>query len=489
MNKAKESASSNHKSVKVSEKKSKFSKKLNSNLYNFFRNNASKQKIIIAVVSFIIIFILLNVSLFIVYRQKTYPKTLINNQPIGAKSYSSIEDSAMSVIENIQGITLKAASKEHKTTLNDLGIQIDTSQLINSAKSRHWLPVVNLFTENNIELGYTTDNDLFSRTINLASENLNTPPENARIELVDATFATSIEKIGQNIDQDSALESILSSIKNSNPTIDLPVKEQQPEITAESLQKNLDNLNEMLAVDIVIVFANNKQAVTKQQLANLFIEQGGSYALSEASAKSLVESLGNLYNITVGNKTEVTKALVKAIQDKSAITLELTEQQIARRSYTYCVAAKGVDASYLGAFRSKLQAVYADARGWSLGGAIAFSEVSSNCNYTAWLTRADLVPSFSSTICDSTWSCRVGNNVIINFDRWSNASPAWNNAGGGLDEYRSMVINHETGHWLGFRHRYCEGAGQLAPVMQQQSINLQGCSFNAWPKESEKNSL
>ena len=37
-----------------------------------------------------------------------------------------------------------------------------------------------------------------------------------------------------------------------------------------------------------------------------------------------------------------------------------------------------------------------------------------------------------------------------------------------------MVINHETGHWLGLGHSFCSGPGQLAPVMQQQSIDVTG---------------
>jgi hypothetical protein len=75
--------------------------------------------------------------------------------------------------------------------------------------------------------------------------------------------------------------------------------------------------------------------------------------------------------------------------------------------------------------------------------------------------------------------------VVINNDRWLYASTAWNNQGGSLEEYRSMVINHETGHWLGFNHSYCPGTGQPAPVMQQQSIDLQGCVFNPWPTATE----
>lgn len=55
----------------------------------------------------------------------------------------------------------------------------------------------------------------------------------------------------------------------------------------------------------------------------------------------------------------------------------------------------------------------------------------------------------------------------------------------GLASYRAMVINHETGHWFYLKHTGCPGAGQPAPVMQQQSIALRGCLPNPWPTARE----
>ena len=75
--------------------------------------------------------------------------------------------------------------------------------------------------------------------------------------------------------------------------------------------------------------------------------------------------------------------------------------------------------------------------------------------------------------------------MIINQERWKHASPAWNAANGALRDYRHMVVNHESGHFLGLGHAGCPGAGRPAPVMMQQSKGLAGCRFNPWPTARE----
>lgn len=150
----------------------------------------------------------------------------------------------------------------------------------------------------------------------------------------------------------------------------------------------------------------------------------------------------------------------------------------------YRVVTDGTITTDVGAFRQQVQETLTDGRGWRAAG-IEFRPVSSGASMTVVLANANRVESYAPAVCSSKWSCRVGNYVIINQDRWKYASPAWNDAGGTLREYRHMVVNHESGHWLGWRHRDCTGAGDKAPVMQQQSIRLSGCTFNPWPLKSE----
>jgi hypothetical protein len=157
-----------------------------------------------------------------------------------------------------------------------------------------------------------------------------------------------------------------------------------------------------------------------------------------------------------------------------------------RRTVTYHVETRGRITTSRAEFEKLAKATYDDPRGWR-GAGIRFRPVAKGGSFTLVLAQAGLVPSFSSS-CSSTWSCRVGRYVIINQDRWKNASPAWNAAHLALRSYRHMVVNHETGHWLGLGHATCPGRGRLAPVMQQQSKGLQGCRFNPFPTTHELDS-
>jgi len=150
------------------------------------------------------------------------------------------------------------------------------------------------------------------------------------------------------------------------------------------------------------------------------------------------------------------------------------------RTVTYSIAVDGAVVSNVDEFAAVADRVYASPRGWRAAG-IAFVRVASGGDFTLVLANPRQVENYDP-VCSYLWSCSVGRFVVINDFRFANGSLAWP---GDLDWYRSMVINHETGHWLGLGHAFCAGPGELAPVMQQQSIDMQGCRINPWPLPGE----
>jgi hypothetical protein len=154
----------------------------------------------------------------------------------------------------------------------------------------------------------------------------------------------------------------------------------------------------------------------------------------------------------------------------------------AQTQIAYRVAFRGVAPDEQSSFATTVARVYDDPRGWSLDGQVKFVRVTAGGEFTIWLAAADEMSSFS-TLCAAEWSCRVGHDVVINDERWASGSPYWH---GDLTSYRTMVINHETGHFLGLDHAPCPHPGALAPVMMQQSKGTSPCLPNGWPLASER---
>jgi len=148
--------------------------------------------------------------------------------------------------------------------------------------------------------------------------------------------------------------------------------------------------------------------------------------------------------------------------------------------HSYVVVKRGKITVSMKDFAAQTAQTYGDSRGWRAGHH-RFVRVQKGGDFSLVMAEAKYLPSYSS-VCSVKYSCRVGRYVIINQNRWRNGSKPFT---GTLRQYRHMVVNHETGHWLGRRHESCAGKGQLAPVMQQQSKGLQGCKPNAWPLPAE----
>jgi hypothetical protein len=137
----------------------------------------------------------------------------------------------------------------------------------------------------------------------------------------------------------------------------------------------------------------------------------------------------------------------------------------------------------LAAFVAVVDKTFGDPRGWTAGGQLRLQRVSGQATYDFTVLLA--TPATSEAMCATAGlhtnqylSCRTPGRLIINLARWLGGAPDY---GAPIDLYRSYAINHELGHELGYGHEGCPGAGDLGPVMMQQTLGLKGCVANAWP--------
>ncbi len=146
-------------------------------------------------------------------------------------------------------------------------------------------------------------------------------------------------------------------------------------------------------------------------------------------------------------------------------------------------------------FASTVDTIIADPRGWTKSASSPITDASQHMNNASWsfqrVSGSDYsvrvrlaTPDTVDKLCgqygidtEGQYSCRYGSVILINLRRWLNGTTGFTD----IPLYRTMVINHEMGHLLGFDHMQCPGAGRPAPVMQTQTISLDGCTPNAYP--------
>lgn len=434
------------------------------------------------------LFILINVALFVVFRNKTYPGTTVGGHGFGSITTSAISKELTKKPLLPANITLKFDTQLIRVSPQAIGLKVDSNALEQHIAKRHWLPVMNLMRPPQIALEVSADQKTLQKKLTDVTKTYAQPAADAHIAIENGWFTLVPAKVSKQLDMAQSVEHIVQGVAKGDDTVALVVKSEKPRIGDQQLQPAVDALRAAQNVPINFVFDGKSAKPSPADIAAWYVNQDGNYVLSDAAIRAFVQKSGASFGISVANMDTVIKTVRTSLDKRQPATITLTAAPKATKTFTYCIQAKDVDASNLPAFRSKLASVYADPRGWSVNGKIAFQEVSAGCDFRVWLSASSQLPSFGA-ICDTTWSCTVKPHVIINFDRWRYASDVWNAARGSLDDYRSMVINHETGHLLGFGHKFCGGAGQAAPVMQQQSISLQGCVFSPWPLPLEQQQL
>ena len=142
----------------------------------------------------------------------------------------------------------------------------------------------------------------------------------------------------------------------------------------------------------------------------------------------------------------------------------------------------GIDGA---AFAAAVETTLGDPASWGSGGRLSFQRVgAAEAATSSYDFKVTLVsPGSMERYCPGVGtggytSCRYGERAVINLARWATAVPHYD---GDIGTYRHYVVNHEVGHALGNCHVDCPGPGQVAPVMLQQTLGLDGCVKNAWP--------
>lgn len=160
------------------------------------------------------------------------------------------------------------------------------------------------------------------------------------------------------------------------------------------------------------------------------------------------------------------------------------------RVVTYRLNVEGGMHADTAALARTLGAALLDRRGWQGVDGVKFVQVTPNQlakGKKAQMTISVASPHQVDKLCaplptHGGTSCATGQHVILNYKLWARGVVYFK---GKLGTYRDYMVNHEVGHALGHGHQLCPRHGAYAPVMEQQTLGLQGCKPWAWPKRPD----
>jgi len=457
-------------------------------ILNRMGHTIGRKQIAVVLLVLLAVFVVTNAAVRFSYRDRTFANVAVGTQKLGGVAYDDIPNRLKNESILPDTLQLNHKDKSSKYTVAELGISADINRIIDEIKrTRPVVPLLGLIGTHHVPLHLNVDEKAFNTSFAAIQKTYARGATDARITNESGKFVIKKESVGYKLEAEKIKNAITEKLSSGEDIITVPTETLQPKLTSNDLKDTLKELQQHQNVQLTYTYQGKSKKASSGDIASWYNIQGAKYELSDTRLDTFLIQTALNFDIRLKNLDQARAATKEALQNDKELTFGF-ESAPALRTFHYCTAARGVGGGYLAELNSKLHATYRDMRGWSLNGRVSLVRSTSDCDFTVWLSAASKMSSFGA-ICDADWSCRIGTSVVINFDRWQNASTAWNKSGGSLDDYRSMVINHETGHWFGFGHLHCGAPGQFAPVMQQQSIDLQGCKFNPWPLPSERAAL
>jgi hypothetical protein len=434
-----------------------------------------------------ILFVLANLGMNMLYYNRALP-----NEYLGRLSMSGERLHALQHISSADmlpdQLTFAHGSTHVSRTLASLGITVNTTASVKNLNVHwHWLPLFSILNTHHAAVSLQVDKARFTAVSTALARQFASPARGRHIELQGTVFVVKPAEAGYRLNTAVLLASTLAALQRGNALVSVPTTSiAAPASRTANLSRQLANLRKELDTPISFVYHSQTIRPTKTNRSQWFAPSGSSMAPTAAAAQPYITKLARRLGITIANPGDLATAAAYAVSKADGRRFAVVPKSNDTLVRTYCTAVKDVATSVLADLTGKLAMTYNDARGWNDDGRIAFEHVESGCQYTVWMSTAADMTTFDSS-CDDYYNCQIGHSVALNYDRWTTATPPWNKTGGSLDDYRTLMINHETGHRLGFLDNpVCPAKGHPAPVMMQQSMDLHGCVFNIWPRPAER---
>lgn len=199
--------------------------------------------------------ILIGVASIIIYnyRDYIYPKVSVQGVAIGSQNLKE----AFNTLDNknkelkTKNIVLNYEDQEYSTTLEELGIQINTDEtLVKAYKSTRQGNILSriqkLFQDTNVDWVYTSDTEFIESALGAKVNPALKTLADAKLDYIDGEIVIVPEQAGESLESDKIASIIMREIDKEKPSFPLPLKKETPSITSSSWEAQKADLDSLV---------------------------------------------------------------------------------------------------------------------------------------------------------------------------------------------------------------------------------------------------
>jgi lipoprotein-anchoring transpeptidase ErfK/SrfK len=280
---------------------------------------------IIAVVfgSLAVLFIGINVIIYLVFLGRTFPNTRVANYPIGAVNYSTIPKKISSLALLPPAISLTGHGHTVAISPSQLGIQINSSAITAAARHKAWLPIQNLLVSHKLPVNLTINQDELTKKLQSLTPANSQDPVNAQISLQGNQFSLLNAKDGYQLAVAKAAVAITHAAHQNKTAIELSFTVIPPKISDASLESTLQQLRAQQGVFLDYMYNGTTTRPSAATIASWYSVVNNQYVVQPAKIQAYITQVGTTSGIHVQNISQAVTATEAAIQKILPMTFTL----------------------------------------------------------------------------------------------------------------------------------------------------------------------
>lgn len=424
----------------------------------------------------VVLFMGLNVGVSWFYHDRIYPGVRVGTLAVGGLSAAAAEAKLTGAAE-LPALTATVGSVKYELDVKRLA-GTDSEATVARAKAvgrSSWLPVVGLaeaWLAQPVSPQYRVDEVAVRSVVRDLAGRADYRARDAVPLVVGGQVIMVAERPGRSVDQAVSVRRIVGAIGKGG-SVTLATEQVAPVVSAADYAGAVAGAQARMALRLVIAVKKVSYSPTGSQIGGWlrFGKPGSEVVVDETGVGAYVGTLPGRFD-----RKAAVAAVVGAVTNGQNLAYRVSTKAVTAVKPE--VTANGLVATYRVCLRGddrdgKLAAVLGDVA-WRLDGRVMFAVATADCDVRLSLVPVSRLGAVAQG-CVAKLSCVVPGELAVNAASWADPPVVWK---AGLAAYRTEVVNHVLGQWLGFDHGSCVSGGVLSSESERPAVVLGGCAPN-----------